>query len=400
MASKIKLNELVMECRKGELKPNLRIILPLMLVALLCLPVTRGVALQVLAEAFLQVSVFVFASLALYYGLTRNINQERIAQYMREHPVYEILLAACLGALPGCGGAIIVVTQFTRGMTSFGAVVAVLTSTMGDAAFLLLAQKPADAALILSISVVVGCISGFVVNLFHKGNTDSLLGAAAKIPQADALCGPEPSATRKQVLHWSVRFWKAVFLPALLAAFAVALQWDIDVILSLPEGTTELVGAACALTILTLWALTSDLTGYSSVTSEEPTTRHEGWLNKSVLDTQFVTSWVVLAFLAFELPVQLLGVDLAGIFESWGAVVVLSAILIGFLPGCGPQILVTGLYINGSVPFSAQLGNAISNDGDALFPAIALAPKAAALATVYSAIPAFIVAYGYYFLFE
>ena len=48
----------------------------------------------------------------------------------------------------------------------------------------------------------------------------------------------------------------------------------------------------------------------------------------------------------------------------------------------------------------AEIGNAISNDGDALFPAIALAPKAAIIATLYSAIPAFIFAYGYMFLFE
>ena len=52
------------------------------------------------------------------------------------------------------------------------------------------------------------------------------------------------------------------------------------------------------------------------------------------------------------------------------------------------------------VPLSAEIGNAISNDGDALFPAIALAPKAAIIATLYSAIPAFIFAYGYMFLFE
>ena len=51
-------------------------------------------------------------------------------------------------------------------------------------------------------------------------------------------------------------------------------------------------------------------------------------------------------------------------------------------------------------PFSAEIGNAISNDGDALFPAIAMAPKAAVIATIYSAIPALIVAYGYYWLFE
>ena len=90
----------------------------------------------------------------------------------------------------------------------------------------------------------------------------------------------------------------------------------------------------------------------------------------------------------------------AGLLQSMGPGLVGLAIIIGFLPGCGPQILVTSLYLNGAVPFSAQLGNAISNDGDALFPAIALSPKAALIATVYSAIPAFLVGYGYWYLFE
>jgi len=76
----------------------------------------------------------------------------------------------------------------------------------------------------------------------------------------------------------------------------------------------------------------------------------------------------------------------------------LIAIAVGFVPGCGPQVLVATLYVNGAIPFAALIGNAISNDGDALFPAIALNPKAAMLATVYSAVPALIVAYGFYFL--
>ena len=57
-------------------------------------------------------------------------------------------------------------------------------------------------------------------------------------------------------------------------------------------------------------------------------------------------------------------------------------------------------WLNGFIPFSAEIGNAISNDGDALFPAIALAPKAAIIATIYSAIPAIIVSYSYMILFE
>jgi hypothetical protein len=58
---------------------------------------------------------------------------------------------------------------------------------------------------------------------------------------------------------------------------------------------------------------------------------------------------------------------------------------------------VTTLYLNGVVPFSTLIGNAISNDGDALFPAIALNPRIAIMATLVSAVPALIVAYGFYF---
>ena len=58
------------------------------------------------------------------------------------------------------------------------------------------------------------------------------------------------------------------------------------------------------------------------------------------------------------------------------------------------------MYLGGIIPLSAQMGNAISNDGDALFPAIALHPKAAIIATLYSSIPALIVSYLYLFIFE
>ncbi|HXK57225.1 MAG TPA: putative manganese transporter, partial [Gammaproteobacteria bacterium] len=110
--------------------------------------------------------------------------------------------------------------------------------------------------------------------------------------------------------------------------------------------------------------------------------------------------WVVFAFVGYELVVATFGLDLGAALTVWTPLVPAMAIVIGLIPGCGPQILVTSLYVSGAVPLSAQLGNAVANDGDALFPAIAVAPKAALLATVYSAVPAFLVAYGWYFLFE
>ncbi|MDA9370063.1 putative manganese transporter, partial [Amylibacter sp.] len=114
-------------------------------------------------------------------------------------------------------------------------------------------------------------------------------------------------------------------------------------------------------------------------------------------ETSFITAWVILAFLLFEYSTNIVGLDLQSWFETVGILVPLIAILIGFIPGCGPQILVTTFYINGLIPFAALIGNSIANDGDALFPAIAINPKIAIIATIYSSIPAVIVAYGFYF---
>lgn len=115
-------------------------------------------------------------------------------------------------------------------------------------------------------------------------------------------------------------------------------------------------------------------------------------------ETSFISVWVIGAYLAYDYTVAFAGVDLETAFSTVAPALPLIAIQIGFIPGCGPQVLVTTLYINGLIPFAALIGNAISNDGDALFPAIALNPKAAVVATVYSAVPALIVAYGFYLL--
>lgn len=124
-----------------------------------------------------------------------------------------------------------------------------------------------------------------------------------------------------------------------------------------------------------------------------------GGLSRTIQTTNFVTVWVIAGFLAFELTVAATGLNLGLLFETWAPLVPLLAVVVGFLPGCGPQIVVTGLYLSGALPFSAQLANAISNDGDALFPALALAPRAALAATLYSAIPALLLGYGAFFLF-
>ena len=92
-------------------------------------PRLRPVVLEALADAYLGVGVFVAATFGLFYLVEQRFRVDTGA-LLERHRHAEVPVAALLGALPGCGGAVMVITQFALGRASFGAVVAVLTATM------------------------------------------------------------------------------------------------------------------------------------------------------------------------------------------------------------------------------------------------------------------------------
>lgn len=373
-----------------------RALLPIFLVVLLLSESTRDIAVTTLSDAFWAVSSYVAFTLAIYHYLSIYINRESniIRLYTRSRH-YQVLFSALLGALPGCGGAIIVTTQYVSGRVGFGAVVAVLTSTMGDAAFLLLASKPEVGLGVISTGIVVGTLTGFVVNLIHQD--DFLRPKSKSISQ---ISRKNHQTLEKVAINLQGKFWGFLIVPATVVALLGSFQIEINPPLGLPQLSVEWIGSGSIILCMTLWAFTKEIKDYESSVSEDTKCITSHPMQKTAQDTNFVTAWVIVAFLSFELTTSLLNVNLTDLFSGWGIWMPLIGLVVGLLPGCGPQILVTSLYISGTVPMSTQLANSISNDGDALFPAIALAPRAALVATFYSAVPALLVGYGYYWLFE
>jgi len=378
---------------------RLGILLALALLAALSSDAAQIMA-QSLSDAFLQVTVFVAATLAIFYSLEAWYKID-VAGLLAKHHIWQVPIAAGLGALPGCGGAIMVITQYIRGGISFGSVVSVLTATMGDAAFLLLAQAPLTGLSIFAIGFVVGVTSGYIVDAIH--GTDFL---RYKGDSEDPACSP--CIRRVDSRAWRY-LWTLFLIPGLIFGSYIAFQADTASVFGTFMGTETVVwvGLTGAIVSLLLWGVVSPI----RQDPEIPNDVDVSWASagsgrlgdapaRVVGDTCFVTVWVAFAYLIYELGVHFTGIDLKTLFQTWAPLVPLVAILVGFIPGCGPQVVVAAMYLNGLVPFSAEIGNAISNDGDALFPAIAMAPKAAIIATLYSAVPAFIVAYGYYWLFE
>ena len=338
-----------------------------------------------MTDAYLQVSVFVGFTLFIFIGLD-SLTKFDITSFLVKTKKFHVPLSAFLGALPGCGGAIIVVTQYIQGRIGFGSLVAVLTATMGDAAFLILAIEPSTGLLIFALGAVVGSITGYVVDIIH-GNKF--------LTQKFDDDGNKEVLEKTFVSKFNI-FWLLIFMPGFILGILVAFQVNISNLIFLPNNfeLTAIIGSSGAILSIFMWSL-NPLSDFQCSTDKS-----RGFLSRVVDTTNFVSTWVICGFLVFEIFMFFTSIDLKVFFDIWLPFVPLIAIFFGFLPGCGPQVVVATFYLNGFIPLSAELGNAISNDGDALFPAIALAPKAAVVATIYSAVPAIIVAYSYMYIFE
>lgn len=96
--------------------------------------------------------------------LTEGRWQERLSQ--RHWGQY--LLAAFLGATPGCLGAFAVVAMYSHRSLSVGAVVAAMIATAGDESFVMFAMIPGTALPLHAILFLLGILSGAL--------TDAVLG--------------------------------------------------------------------------------------------------------------------------------------------------------------------------------------------------------------------------------
>ncbi len=285
-------------------------------------PELRAIVADAMSDAFLAVSVFVAATLWIVYGFERRFDAD-LGEAMARRKAWQPAIAALLGATPGCGGAIVVVTQFVRGYASFGALVSVLVATMGDAAFLLIAREPATAALVIGVSAVAGTVSGMIVDRIH--GRDFL---ARERGGDAALAGPSATPPAPMLR----RAWTALAVPGILLGGVLAFRVDEEAWFGALGGADFVMafGVAGAALSLLMWALAPASNSQACAAPDLKTT------DRVILDTNFVSAWVVMAFLAYEVAVHLFGIDVGSLFGAWAAAMPAIGMLVGFVPGCGP----------------------------------------------------------------
>lgn len=397
-------------------------------------------------NAFIQVTVFVGAVL-LIFGYIDYLLSGRLVKRIENSKKLQPVIGAFLGLTPGCGGSIFVMPLFPRGFVSFGTVVATLIATMGDSAFVLMTVMPKEYILVSIFSFIAAVITGYIVDLFpigdrllehfremnktkndlkgkHDAMDHSILHGETGIDDQDwphighaegdhidlilhhKSKGHQPVDTLgyKATHGGYIIFWMIISFGLVLGILDL-FQVDINT-MGIPNLGTIFGTLGTIVSILMMIFSKKFLGDDTHEETEMKLASIKETFVHNAQETAFVGSWVFVAYLAYELFVLFLGSGnylagetlITGFLSQTGIMAVIIGVLIGIIPGCGPQIIFVTLYTRGLVPFAALLANAISQDGDALFPLIAIHKRSALWATILNTIPALIVGVLAYWL--
>ena len=368
-------------------------------------------------DAFLAVTVFVAAMVFLFSWL-QYATSGRFVEYIRSKKKLQPVIGALMGLTPGCGGAIVMMPMYARGYVTYGTVLATLIATLGDSAFVLIGAAITDSSFVApllavhAISFVAGVSWGYLVDMTgttpHQplGRFGPTFGQAKPDEETvnesplDDLSREEPGGLGYKILHQGYLIWWTVTLIGLVFAILL-LVWsgqDPDYGLELSFDPTTMDGfitwiglIGTSLSIILYFAQKNWFGDDTEATIGDKLHSMRETMIHSASETAFVTFWVMIAYLAFEFGMLFSGIseqDMSNYGD--GLIAVLAASFIGLIPGCGPQIIAITAYTKDIISFPALAANAISQDGDALFPLLVRHKAASLWATIHTTIPAII----------
>ncbi|MDZ7681811.1 MAG: putative manganese transporter [Fodinibius sp.] len=380
-------------------------------------------------DGFVQVSAFV-AVTVLLFSYIQFRSGGRLVQFLENNQHLQPIAGALLGLTPGCGGAIIAMPLYIRGSVSFGTVVATLAATAGDSAFIILTQAPVAAFYAYGMAAFAGISFGYAIDWWglgigrldravqqlsetmeHNGfATSSVASSDASIAGFEASARKNTSTTinsawadalLRKFTHLIHILWWIVGLAGLVAGVEYlrrgAPEVPMEFGLTFPALFTV---AGLAGTVLSFYLyfigrrfIGEDDTGQlHDLSSSYDSFRH------AAMETSMVTVWVIAAYLLYEYSISMFSLNIGALAAAAGIWAPIAGAGLGLVPGCGPQIVFATLYASSQIPFSALVANAISQDGDALFPLMAIDMKAAIIATIYTTIPALIIGILLYYI--
>lgn len=287
----------------------------------------------------------------------------RLSSSLKRSGRLQVVIAALLGAVPGCMGGFAVVSLYTHGLLSFGALIAMMIASSGDEAFVMLAMIPEKAGLIILALTLLALVTGLLVDRFYKPSVRPH-GCVSDfaVHEEDPVSGGRHFGWKRI----SILLGVALFLAALGFGFfeeghgedAHEAEFLLGGINLLSEDWMNVMFAFFGVAVLVMTVLASDHF------VEEHLFSH---VVKEHLPRIFLWTAGTLSVIA----VLMHFVDISRWISDNTAFLILLAALVGIVPESGPHLIFVTLFVSGIVPLPVLVASCISQDGHAALPLLA-----------------------------
>lgn len=328
---------------------------------------------------------------------------------IKDSKIKQIFLGSLLGLVPGCIGGFATVSLYTHRLLSLGALVAMMISSSGDEAFVIMAMIPKEGFILFGILFVISIITGIVVDygICRKPQHDLCpddfqIHASAgendrKIPSIFRLESYKvmlkPSKERIAILLGIALFIGAVIMGILACGHDHSAEAAHGAETYVCEhGHVHSVADAhghdhghihgemhahndATLNILNeksiniVFAIISIITLFFTATANEHFIKDHLWNHVIKRHMVSIFLWTFGTLLVCNIGMQYLDI------EHWISnnmlLVILLAVAIGVIPESGPHLIFVTLFAQGVLPFYVLLVNSIVQDGHSALPLLA-----------------------------
>ena len=342
---------------------------------------------------------------------------------IQDSKLKQIFLGSLLGLVPGCIGGFAAVSLYTHRLLTLGALVAMMISSSGDEAFIIMAMIPREGLILFGILFGIAVITGIIVDyvIYKKPQGDlcpdnfeihtpidhssSNVNSIFKLESYRNML--KPSKERIIIMVGIACFIAAVIMGILACGHDHSHTTEAAHTCSsyvCEHGHIHSVEATCAhehaheghvhgghvheghvhegraheganLNILNeksinvVFAIISIITLFFTATASEHFIKDHLW--KHVLKRHMVSIflWTFGTLMVCQIGMQYL--DIEHWISNNMAIVILVAVLVGIIPESGPHLIFVTLFAQGVLPFYVLLVNSIVQDGHSALPLLA-----------------------------
>jgi hypothetical protein len=302
----------------------------------------------------LMITGFVFVMMLVIEYL--NVLTQGVWQNgLRGNRWRQYLLAAFLGATPGCMGAFAVVALYSHRVVSLGAVVAAMIATSGDESFVMFSMIPGTAGLIFLLLLLIGFAAGVLTDMLcgEKAAKWAIASHDLDLHEKEICeCFPRGKITQQwkdcSLSRGVLVITLLLFILGLLAGYLGPPVWNwIRITLLLTSGVGLFIVATVPDHFLEIHL----------------------WEHVAKTHVPRIFMWTFGALLIMYVLVDYL--HLTDWMQGNQILMLLAACLVGLVPESGPHLVFLTLYTQGAVPFSVLLASSIVQDGHGMLPLLA-----------------------------